>query len=337
MRAAWIPALFLVLTISPAGAQSPSCREYCDNVMGPLGACVGPFQIYESMETCYQACAQFPDDAPDDAVSGDSVQCRNEHAKLAQGEEGPYKHCPHAAPLGGGVCVDRSPCEAYCLFYYDRTSPRARENDCPTVRALEDSALLPDGEPVGAGKEEQGTGRFTPSKTCLEVCSGFAESGEEFEMSGDSANCRMQYYLMAHRIDPLHTEKLTPAQRERKTSLCDNAHPFTSTMCTGSQMNMFYNVREVYPCKELCYTDWLACDSSYGTPETCLQTCAAFPEVGERGATSGDSVYCRLTWAQNAFFVQWDDPEMARVLCRFAQPKSLVCTSRNSTAAMQGH
>ena len=347
----WILCGAAVALSSTAEAQSRLCRDYCDQVMGPdLGVCIdqGPgknYQIYENIDECYTACARFPDDAADGAVAGDSVQCRIEHAKLAQGPEGPRKHCPHAAPLGGGVCVDRSPCEAYCLFYYDRVSERSHELDCPEVRALQDDRHVEVERPiegetkveVGAGIVEQGSGRFIPSDRCLEVCSGFAEAGEAFEMSGDSANCRLQFYLMAHQIDPLHLRELSPAQKERKESLCENGHPFESKMCRGSQMNMFFNVREVNPCKELCYTDWLACDSSYGTPETCLQTCASLPEIGQRGDTSGDSVYCRLTWAQNAFFVSWDEPATAKVLCRFAQPESLVCRSGAVAPPMPSH
>jgi hypothetical protein len=293
--------------------------------MGENGVCVDKFQIYGSESECFAACAKFPDDAPDGAVSGDSVQCRTEHAILAQGPEGPEKHCPHAAPLGGGVCTNRSPCEAYCVFYYDRASLRAGELECPLVPALEDPTRLPDGKIVGAGIVFQGTGRFVPSSRCLEVCSQFAESGEPFEMSGDSANCRQQFYLLAHQIQPHHGSQLTPAQQERRDSLCANAHPTDSLMCRGAQMNMFYEVREVFPCKELCYADWLACGSSYGTPETCLQKCAALPALGSRGDTSGDTVYCRLSWAQNAFFTQQTEPEKGKIFCAFAGEKSVVC------------
>lgn len=350
-----IPAVLGIvvsLSLPVAGrAQSPICREYCENVMGEgLGQCVdqGPgknYQIYETVEQCYAVCSTFPDDAPADAVSGDSVQCRNEHAKLAQGPEGPRKHCPHAAPLGGGVCVDRSPCEAYCVFYYDRVSERSHELDCPVVPALQDDREVIVERPiggqtrvkVGAGIVEQGSGRFIPSEACLEVCSGFAEAGEPFEISGDSANCRQQLYLMAHQIDPLHEGGLTRRQQERKDSLCANAHPFDSKLCTGSRMNMFFNVREVFPCKELCYMDWLACDSSYGTQETCLKTCDAFPELGRRGDTSGDSVYCRLSWAQNAFFVHWDEPEQAKVFCGFAASESVVCRGGSAAPGLHSH
>lgn len=71
---------------------------------------------------------------------------------------------------------------------------------------------------VGAGIVEQGSGLFIPSQSCLEVCSGSAESGSPFGMSGDSANCRMQFFLMAHQIDPLHQGGLTPSQKKRKAS-----------------------------------------------------------------------------------------------------------------------
>ena len=311
-----IAGLLLLSSAACVSAQQSTaedatlCETYCTNAYDPaVSACTGEYQIYESREACMDTCQGFPDAAPEGAIAGNSVQCRIEHALLAQGDEGPAKHCPHAAPLGGGVCSDRSPCQTYCAFYYDRVV----DGSCPAIEAW--------GEP---GTVEQGTGHFIPNPSCMEACLAFPASGVEFEMSGNSANCRAQYFLMAFReSDPT-----------KQADLCQNAHPTETEMCTGytfgsepMSTNAIYTVRTVDPCKELCYNDWLTCGSSYGTPDECMEACAAIPQTGQRGDTTGNSVYCRLNWAQNAFF-QKSMPPVANLICGFAAPESPVCVDR---------
>ncbi len=294
----------------PTGEQEALCEDYCTNAYDPeVSKCTGPYQIYDSRETCMDTCRDFPYTASDGSIAGNSVQCRIEHAILAQGDEGPEKHCPHAAPLGGGVCEDRSPCQTYCAFYFDRVE----DGSCSAIKAW--------GKP---GTVEQGTGLFIPNQVCIETCAGFPESGLEFEMSGNSANCRAQYFLMAFR-------ETDPA---KQADLCRNAHPSDTEMCTGytfgtdsTDANALYTVRKVDPCKELCYNEWLTCDSGYGTPEECRQTCADLPQTGQRGDTTGNSVYCRLNWSENAFF-QKSMPPVAKLLCKFAALDSPVCVDR---------
>ncbi len=294
----WCPA-----TVEAAESTS-TCIDYCYQVMGEPGVCVGEFAIYRSLPECFETCGGFPTTGVTGAVSGDSLECRIEHAILAQGPEGPAKHCPHAAPGGGGVCVDRSPCEAYCLFYYDRVE----EGECPKLERLW-------GDDIGSIGEDN---VFHPNPGCMETCATFAGAGDSWEMSGDSANCRMQYYLMAHRRGP-ESGNHDQAQLD---SLCRNANPIDSPMCQGSTFGDYYKTRETDPCKEFCYNDRLTCGASYGSEEACMATCAAFPAVGERQSLQGDTVQCRLSWAQYAFFVEGAQREM---FCGFAAEDSLVC------------
>lgn len=294
------------------------CESYCNEVMGEPGVCKVENQdnyaekiiIYPDVASCMDACSGFPSDGEEGAVSGNNVQCRTEHAILAQGIEGPEKHCPHAAPGGGGVCIDRSPCEAYCLFYSDRVE----ENECPAVAQW--------GGVEHIGVIDRSDYVFQPNPLCMNACAEFAGAGQAWEMSGDSANCRQQYYLMAHR----RIDKSVEHTLERK-NLCSNAHPYESEMCQGYSMGEYYTTTEPNACKELCYNDKLTCESEYGTTEQCLSTCETLP-VGQRRADSGNSAQCRLTWMQNAFFV--DDQETQTMLCDFGSLKSPICTDSDS-------
>jgi len=178
---------------------------------------------------------------------------------------------------------------------------------------------------------KQRSGIFTPNAACMETCATFAGAGQEWEMSGDSANCRMQFFLMAHRRGPESGES-SPKKLE---DLCLNAHPFDTEMCQGSTFGDYYTTRETQPCRELCYNDRLTCGSSYGTPEECLKTCSLLPKTGQRQDTQGNSVYCRLSWAQYAFFVGAEDP-LRQAFCDFARAKSAICVDPGNRKGGKG-
>jgi len=296
------PSNWCSAVVETAAAEN-LCADYCYQVMGEPGVCTGEYQLYATLGQCLGTCGKFPQDGVAGAVSGNNVQCRIEHAKLAQGVEGPEKHCPHASPAGGGVCINRSPCQAYCLFYYDRVE----EGDCPLLENLWGSDIGEMGE----------NNVFHPNAECMQTCATFAGAGQAWEMSGDSANCRMQYYLMAHRT----------SDEIQLDSLCGNANPVSSAMCQGSTFGDYYKTRATDPCKELCYNDWLTCDSSYGSESQCMATCGGFPALGERQSLQGDTVQCRVSWAQYAFFVTG---EQRQTFCEFAQAESPVCRQPGS-------
>ncbi len=297
--------------------DNATCAYYCDMVLGEgrdPGACSVDNQenyneriaIYDNRDQCMETCKTFPDDAKDGAESGDSVQCRTTHAILAKGEEGPEKHCPHASPGGGGVCINRSPCLAYCVFYFDRIN----EGEC--------SAIAQWGGTSHNGKIVRKDFTFEPSPACMNACANFAGAGQAWEMSGDSANCRQEFYLMAHRRNG--TSESDGIQRK---DLCSNAHPYTSKMCQGSTFGDYFTTTALDACKELCYNDQLTCNSQYGSTDECMATCAEYP-TGERQATEGNSAQCRLTWAQYAFFQT--DPTTQAEFCALASASSPACT-----------
>jgi hypothetical protein len=105
-------------------------------------------------------------------------------------------------------------------------------------------------------------------------------------------------------------------------------------MCQGYSFGDYYKSTAPDPCKELCYNDALTCDGSWGSPDQCMATCSELPE-GQRRATQGNSVQCRLTYAQYAFFVAAEDP-LRTTLCELAQLDSLVCQDPGTDAAGKG-
>lgn len=88
----------------PGGANV--CGGWCENYCHyALANCTGFNTLYNGQTACMNSCANFPDNGPDGAISGDSVQCRTYHATVA-GIGSPAVHCPHASKEGGGICED---------------------------------------------------------------------------------------------------------------------------------------------------------------------------------------------------------------------------------------
>ncbi len=84
-------------------APSPVCDDYCAAVEA---TCVDENAI--TWETdCATDCAGWPPGEPGD-TDGNTAHCRFYHAQIAVGD--PVLHCPHAAPDGGGKCVDIDLC-----------------------------------------------------------------------------------------------------------------------------------------------------------------------------------------------------------------------------------
>lgn len=76
------------------------CDNYCDMA---LRHCTGEGALYADRAACEAACAAFSTDGAQGDAGGDTVQCRLFHLGAAAGDA---THCAHAAPDGGGVCVD---------------------------------------------------------------------------------------------------------------------------------------------------------------------------------------------------------------------------------------
>lgn len=93
-----------------AGAD-PVCTAYCQVTMQN---CTGDLQQYPTLEICLAMCSVL-DNGPANDLSGNTVECRANHAKLAVTDaENVAKHCNAASPIGGGTCG--APCESFCAL-----------------------------------------------------------------------------------------------------------------------------------------------------------------------------------------------------------------------------
>ncbi|MBI2391163.1 MAG: hypothetical protein HYV09_16355 [Deltaproteobacteria bacterium] len=107
---------------------APTCAAYCDAVMT---TCTGTKNTqYIDAARCLSMCAKMAVGGASD-MSGDTVGCRLNHARLAK-SGGTDLHCPHAGATGGTVCGPKR-CDAFCkLAMAQCTSgaPFTSEADC---------------------------------------------------------------------------------------------------------------------------------------------------------------------------------------------------------------
>ncbi len=126
--------------LSDAGADAPKtlCEDYCDTV---LDACPADDQVavYDSRLGCLNQCDAF-DEGEAEAQTGNSVQCRLSHARLAKIAPGERPtECPAAGPGGNDVCG--SNCESYCTLMArfcpeSFASPQACQDSCDATPDL---------------------------------------------------------------------------------------------------------------------------------------------------------------------------------------------------------
>ena len=137
-----------------------ACRSYCSDV---IDACSNGNDTYVntadygSTQVCLAVCARL--DASDPSLSGNTLACRRQAARLAKNtnafEKGLY--CPAAGPGGGTPGAARScgsNCESYCSLYRDICDPELDEAACQrqcaglrdegAVNANQDFARFPD-------------------------------------------------------------------------------------------------------------------------------------------------------------------------------------------------
>ncbi|MEZ4294717.1 MAG: hypothetical protein R3B70_07050 [Polyangiaceae bacterium] len=137
-----------------------SCDDYCAAV---ATNCTADQSQYGDDAACKAICAKFPIGTVDEQ-SGNSLGCRTYHGGTpAAGDPG--THCPHAGPLGGGVCG----------------------NDCDNFCDLVDALCSGQASPPYTSKTE-----------CMTACAAFPGTGtvpyNSTVTSGNSLACRM-YHL----------------------------------------------------------------------------------------------------------------------------------------------
>lgn len=93
--------------------SSLSCADYCSSVQTACANDAGAmtfYQQYGDEASCMAVCATFPI-GTEGQMDSNTLGCRTYHAGAAA--NGPGTHCPHAGPLGGGVC-GTDECDNFC-------------------------------------------------------------------------------------------------------------------------------------------------------------------------------------------------------------------------------
>jgi hypothetical protein len=102
---------------SDSGPTTPTCAAYCTAI---TAACTGVNRQYgatdgAAMDSCMTACTAFMWSVGTSMdTSGNTLGCHLYHAMAAAGSDLNHStHCPHAGPLGGGMC-GTSNCADFC-------------------------------------------------------------------------------------------------------------------------------------------------------------------------------------------------------------------------------
>lgn len=142
---------------------APSCDSYCANIQAN---CKDANAQYGSNDQCMAVCASFPIGTAAD-MAGNSVGCRTYHGGDPAADDA-GTHCPHAGPLGDGVCGDD--CDSFCTIAIAICGGEAA--------------------PPYASKDE-----------CMTACAGFKGTDEvpynTAATAGDSLACRMYHLTVA--------------------------------------------------------------------------------------------------------------------------------------------
>ena len=284
------------------------CEVYCDNIEGNCG----DFNQYPDRASCMGACAGMNADGEDTAVSGNSLQCRIYHSGYPAQLQADL-HCTHAGVTGGGVggCGDNG-CAAYCDQImancpgaYDSEvaceqacaqMPNDGEWDavdgnsvqCRTYHASFPAAAnaelhcphaaLGGGDTCADGgdscefycdlMEANCAGTFEDRGACLSTCAEY-EDGAPGDIGGDTRECRIYHASFPAAAEPaVH---------------CGHASPGGDNVCV-----------DFTACEQYCGAMMMNCGGYYPDMESCMNTCALFPDDAPVGAEDGNSVQCRL-------------------------------------------
>ena len=281
------------------GAPDP-CESYCDLMIANCPS------AYPARADCRAVCALLPADGRDGDDTGNTVQCRADHA--ADAAANPAEHCPAASANGGGVCG--SYCEAYCSIvedscgdlYADEAACMAEcaalpqdgawdavsgdSVQCRTYHgsfpALADAALhCP--HAAAAGGDNCGTycevycnrieancdGLYPDRDTCLDLCSQLPTDGAPGDTVGNSIQCRIYHATLPAAEDgALHCPHASLAGGDTCGSYCDVYCDMVDRNCGDA--------------------------AQFPDRDACLDTCEAFPTNGDPVATIGNSVQCRI-------------------------------------------
>lgn len=144
----------------PEPAESDSCTTYCDQV---FDVCNGSNEIFESRQSCLNACSGYAQSGNVGDTEGNTVQCRLQHLEYAVEFNLPEVHCPHAAADGGGECVNtQDPCNLYCAS-------------------------------VAEACNLDSTRQYESNAACLNACQSFGRGGMKGDVTENTISCRMTF------------------------------------------------------------------------------------------------------------------------------------------------
>ena len=186
------------------------CGSWCANYCSLAAAnCTGTNALFADEAECGTACAALSANGAPGDTAGDSLQCRIYHLGVAGGGEpdSAQLHCPHAAPDGGGVCVQEDPpptCEEYCA---------AVTSSCTGEHA-----------------------QYPTEDECLAYCKDWAQlpAGTADDTSGNTLGCRIYHAGVAGGDDELagiHCPHAGPTGGNVCGSWCDAYCHLAQTNC----------------------------------------------------------------------------------------------------------
>ena len=302
-----------------------TCDSYCALVMTN---CQEGNQQYGTTEACVAYCETWSQMPQGDvgATSGNSIECRNYHAGVAGGSAAEAAtHCAHAGPSGGDVCG--SWCANYCdLATQNCTGDNKvfdNSDDCALACAkfaADGDVNAVDGDSVQcriyhlgvAGSDLAGGSDATHCKhgaidgggvceeppACAEYCDAVMASctggnaqyddladctlhcstlyklpgGSSADTSGNSLGCRIYHAGVAGggaNEAALHCAHAGASGGGVCGSWCENYCDLAANNCAGD-------------------------NALYDNKDACMASCGGLVDTDEAGATSGDSVQCRI-------------------------------------------
>jgi len=314
----------LAIFASVAYGQAGNCTDYCTSFLANCDSTSWPGNsgyYYADMASCMKVCTAFPLGTVGD-TSHNTVACRTYHAGAASGNA--TLHCPHASATGGNACGTY--CEAYCNLTltactaatgYDTPMGSVALSNyaacsviCP---AFTEGAILtdqsqdtlacrmyhakvamnspnphcPHASPSGDGVCGSfceaycdvvtancvgSLAQYASKSACLAYCQNNSlATGAWNDTSGDSSGCRI-YHADAAAVlaqQSTHCPHAGPSGANTCGLWCDVYCDLIQHACTGN-------------------------NQQFSSVSACQTACAGYSTAGTPGATSGNTVQCRI-------------------------------------------
>lgn len=160
-------------TVDAAIAGTPSCANYCSEVMTN---CTGANAQYADPAHCMATCATFPVGTLADNGGENTLGCRLYHGG-APSASSPVPHCFHAGPAGDVIST---------ATVAEAASASVCGDPCTSFCTLEIAAC-------GVTGANNANGQYASQAACITACKAFANSDHAYATNagGDSLACRL--------------------------------------------------------------------------------------------------------------------------------------------------